>query len=172
MARKKSGKDGASTADRPDSVVRSRLPEELEERLKVVWQRLGHLVDWCDSEAAWTKSFYSEARPYRQTFYWEAVAEMVSSYLLDHPTAPPEGTLTDCLIATQCPSSADEGKRLSEFRKKWGDHLQRSRAEIELFIQADLELAAREGTYEVVARLYAVDYQKLREGQLLPDSPG
>jgi hypothetical protein len=45
----------------------------------------------------------------------------------------------------------------------WGDILADSREEIERFIQADLELAASEGTYQTVARLYAIDYNKAKD---------
>lgn len=167
---KKSGKGNASTDTSKGRDDKSSLPRDLEERLQAIWRRLGHLVEWCDNGTAWTRVFRSEARPYRQTFYWEAVADMVSDYMLEHPTASPEGILTDCLVATQNPSSADDRERLTEFRKMWGEILDRSREEIEVFIQADLELAAREGKYETVARLYAIDYQRLQNGnELLPD---
>ena len=52
--------------------------------------------------------FCAEARPYRETFYWEAVARMMSEYLAEHPAESPEDVLTDCLIATQCPPSSDD----------------------------------------------------------------
>lgn len=57
-------------------MARTSLPHDLDQRLQVVWQRLGHLIDWCDNSAEWTQFFCSEDRPYRETFYWEAVARM------------------------------------------------------------------------------------------------
>ena len=141
-------------------IGRKRLPNELEERLRVVWRRLGHLIDWCDDAKSWTKMFRSEARPYHETFYWEAVTEMVSDYMLDHPSAPPEDVLTDCLVAVQCSPSSDESERTTHFRKVWSELLMNSQQEIETFTQADLELAKRNGTHESVARLYAADNQR------------
>ena len=90
------------------SPTRTSLPHDLEERLQVVWQQLGQLIDWCDSDTAWRQLFCSEARPHWQTFYWEAVAHMMSEYLAAHPAASPEAALADCLIATQCPPCADD----------------------------------------------------------------
>lgn len=85
------------------------------------------------------------------------MAELVSDYLLEHPTTPPERALTDCLIATQYAPSPGDSERLTYFREAWQKILDRSRQEIEAFIQADLALAAQEGTLEAVARLYAAD---------------
>ena len=31
-------------------MARTSLPHDLDQRLQVVWQQLGHLIDWCDSE--------------------------------------------------------------------------------------------------------------------------
>ena len=142
----------------PDAPPRSTIPEDLHERLEAVWRRLGHLIDWCEDSEAWLKMFCSEARPYRATFYWEAVANMVSDYMLENPEAAPDDVLTDCLVATQYSSSPDDRKRLAEFREMWDEILSSSRKEIEEFIQSDLELATMEGTYDEVARLYAADY--------------
>lgn len=143
---------------------RNALPKELEDRLKVVWRRLGHLIDWCDGKQAWIKSFCLEARPYRETFYWEAVADMVSDYLLEHPTAAPEDVVTDCLVATQYSASPNDRERMDEFREMWSEILADSRKEIEAFIQADLNLATKEGSGEAVARLYAADYGRWESG--------
>jgi len=46
-----------------------------------------------------------------------------------------------------------------------GEILCSARKEIEVFIQADLELAMQEGTYEEVARQYAADYGKWKRGE-------
>jgi hypothetical protein len=143
---------------------RTSLPEDLDERLRVIWRRLGHLIDWCDSIAAWIQLFRSEARPYRGTFCWEAVAEIVSDYMLDHPTASPEDVLADCLVATQYSPSFDDPSRLTDFREMWDEILCSSKKEIEAFIRADLELAKQEGTYETVAALYAADDKKWEKG--------
>ncbi len=145
--------------------IRTRLPGDLEERLRVIWRRLGHLIDWCDSSEAWTKTFCSEVRPYRATFYWEAVAEMVSDHMLDHPTDSPDDIHTDCLVATQFSASLDDREELASFREMWREILCSSRKEIEAFIQSDLELAMQERTYEEVARLYAADYGKWKMGE-------
>jgi hypothetical protein len=126
---------------------------------------LGHLIDWCDDAEAWTKMFCSQIRPYRATFYWEAVADMVSDYMIDHPAADPEDVLTDCLVALQCAPSDDDPDELVRFRESWQEILDSSRTEIEAFILADLELAMQEGTYEEVARLYAADYGKWNKGE-------
>lgn len=158
---KKSKKRKSST----NSTPRTSLPAELEERLLVVWRRLGHLVDWCDDAEAWIKMFYSEVRPYRATFYWEAVADVVSEFMIDHPAADPEDVLTDCLVAMQCAPSDDDPDKLVRFRESWQEILDSSRTQIEAFIQADLELAMQEETYEMVARLYAGDYQRWKEGE-------
>ena len=109
--------------------------------------------------------FCSEIRPYRATFYWEAVADMVSDYMIDHPAADPEDVLTDCLVALQCAPSDDDPDELVRFRESWQEILDSSRTEIEAFILADLELAMQEGTYEEVARLYAADYGKWDKGE-------
>ena len=149
--KKRSSRKGSERVDRKS------LPADLEDRLQVVWRRLGHLIDWCSSVEAWTKMFCSEPRPYRQTFYWEAIADMVSDYMLDHPTESPEDVLADCLVATQQSPSSDDPSRLTAFREMWDEILCSSKQEIEAFIQSDLELAKQEGTYEAVARLYAAD---------------
>lgn len=161
MPKKSSKKQKSSTSFK----ARANLPTNLEERLKVVWRRLGHLIDWCDSNQAWTKTFCSEARPYRAVFYWEAVADMISDYMLDHPAASPEDVFTDCLVATQYSASADDPERLTIFREMWDEILYSSRKEIEAFIQSDLDLAVQEGTCEEVARLYAADHAKWRMGE-------
>jgi len=114
------------------------------------------------------KLFCSEARPYRETFYWEAVAEMVSDHLGNHPGTSPEKALTDCLIATQCSPSADDSARMADFREAWRQILGRSPKEIEAFIEADFDLAMQEGTYETVAALYAADYQRWKKGEEKP----
>lgn len=165
MLKKTSKKRKSSTNKGEEFKARTSLPNELEDRLRVVWRRLGHLIDWCDSSEAWTKMFCSEARPYRATFYWEAVTEIVSDYMLDHPTASPEDDLTDCLVATQYSPSSDDPERLTEFRMMWREILCGSREEIEAFIQSDLELARQEGTYETIAALYAADHQKWEKGE-------
>jgi hypothetical protein len=165
MPGEKSRKPKRSTAEGPKRVDRKSLPEDLDERLRVIWRRLGHLIDWCDSSAAWIQLFISEARPYRGTFYWEAVAEIVSDYMMDHPTASPENVLADCLVATQYLPSSDDPPRLTDFREMWDEILCSSREEIEAFIQSDLELAKQEGTYETVAALYAADDQKWRKSE-------
>ncbi len=170
MGKKKSKQH--STAEHPEhpgQIDRTALPEELNRRLHAVWSRLGHLIEWCDSSAAWIKLFCTEIRPYRQTFYWEAVAELVADYLLDHPTTPPERALTDCLIATQYAPSPGDSERLTYFREAWQRILDRSRQKIEAFIQADLALSADEGTLEAVARLYAAECSGwLKERGALP----
>ncbi len=160
MPKERSRKPKRSATESPGRVSRTSLPEDLEERLRAIWRRLGHLIDWCDSSAAWTRLFCSEARPYRGTFYWEAVAEVVSDYVLDHPTAPPEDVLADCLVATQYSPSSDDPARLTDFREMWSEILCSSKKEIEAFIQSDMELAKQEGTYETIAALYAADDQK------------
>lgn len=163
MPKKKSKKQTTSTTEGSERLDRTSLPKDLRDRLQVIWRRVGHYVDWCDDFASWIKMFCSEARPYRATFYWEAVANMVSDYMLENPEVAPDDVLTDCLVATQSSPSSDDRERLGEFCEMWSDILDGSRAEIESFIQADLELAAREGTYETVARLYAIDYEKSKE---------
>lgn len=165
MPKRKSKNHTNSTTEEPERLDRTHLPQELEDRLQVVWRRIGHYVDWCDDFPSWIKMFCSEARPYRATFYWESVAEMVSDFMLENPETAPDDVLTDCLVATQSSPSSDDRERLSEFCKMWADILDGSRAEIETFIQADLELAAQEGTYENVARLYSIDYEKSKEPQ-------
>lgn len=139
--------------------ARERLPEELAERLLAVWQRLGHLIEWCDSSQAWLQLFCSEARPYRETFYWEAIARMVSSYARRQPAASPEMALTDCLIATQCPPSPHDGEALAEFHAMWQEILNSSQEAIAAVQQSDLELARQEGTLETVSALYAAEPQ-------------
>ena len=53
------------------------------------------------------------------------------------------------------PPSADDSHMIVHFRQEWGIILNRSLAEIESFKQADLELASREDTYDLIAGLYA-----------------
>ena len=164
MDEKKSGKKD-STGEQSEQVNRKELPDQLELRLRSVWSNLGHLIDWCDGPESWMKMFCSEARPYRETFYWEAVAEMVAEYISAHPKESPAVALTDCLIATQCSPTAGDSPRMGEFREAWRGILDRSRAEIEGFIQADLDLAIQDGTSEIVARLYAADYERWKKGE-------
>ena len=159
MAKKKCG-TRRSIGKRPEPVYRQKLPEELKRRLQTVWSRLGHLIDWCDSASTWTEKFCSEARPYREAFYWEAVAEMVSKYLAVRPQELPAMVLTDCLIATQSAPAPDDSSRMAHFRDAWGQILARSEREVEAFIEADLDLAIQEGTYEAVATQYAAEYQR------------
>lgn len=149
-------------------VYRKSLPDELEVRLKALWSKLEHLIDWCDSAASWTERFCSEARPYREAFYWEAMAKMVDDYLRDHQGAIPEEVLTDSLVATQCSPSSGDSDRLHHFRSVWQEVLDRSGDDVKAFIREDLELAAQEGTYDAVAALYAADYHRWEEGE---DSP-
>lgn len=168
MVKKKSRQ--GSVIERSEEVSRKRLPEELEVRLQAIWAKLGNLVEWCDSSTSWLKKmFYTEARPYRETFYWEAVAQMVSDYIVAHPTASAERVLTDCVIATQCSPSPDDPDRLVHFREAWQQILDGSRNKIEQFIKADLDLAMQDGTYETVARLYAADYGRWAKGQDVAD---
>jgi len=156
MAKKKS-----SPADQDSKQVdRKSLPDDLKVRLQTVWSKLGHLVDWCDDSTSWMEMFCSEPRPFREAFYWEAVAEMVFDYMENHSTASPESVLTDCLIATQGPPSSDDSDRLVHFQTAWGQILDRSREQIEAFIKSDLELATQDGTYDTVAAMYAADYHK------------
>ena len=108
--------------------------------------------------------FCVEPRPYRETFYWEAVAQMVSDYMSEHPTASPEKVLTDCLIATQSSVSPNDPDRMAHFRQAWQHILDRSREEIERFLKADFELAMQEGTYDTVAALYAADFSRWTKG--------
>lgn len=143
-------------------MARTSLPHDLDQRLQVVWQQLGHLLDWCDSGTALIQLFCAEARPYRETFYWEAVAHMISEYSAEHPAAFPEDVLTDCLIATQCPPTSDDGEALTEFHHMWQEILIDSQREIDALMQRDLELAQQEGTHETVAALYAADRQMWR----------
>jgi hypothetical protein len=164
MSKKTSKKRRSSTDRDKEFKARASLPEDLDKRLRVVWRRLGHLVDWCDTSLSWTKMFCSEARPYWATFHWEAVAEIVSDYMLDHPAASPEDVLAECLVATQQGPPADDPERLAHFREMWDEILCSSQEEIEAFIQSDLELARQEGTYETVARLYAADRGKWKRG--------
>ncbi|MCL4853930.1 MAG: hypothetical protein KJZ78_21430 [Bryobacteraceae bacterium] len=166
MGKKQSKKNGS--AERPGQIDRTALPEELNHRLHVVWSKLGHLIEWCDSSTAWTEMFFTEARPYRQTFYWEAVAEHVADNLLEHSATPPERALTDCLIATQYAPSPGDSERLTYFREAWQRILDRSRHEIEAFVEADLALGAQEGTLEAVARLYAAECGEAAEATRRP----
>lgn len=152
---KASKKPMDSPDKRSEKTYREKLPEELETRLRAVWSRLGHLIEWCDDGNSWLKKFCSEVRPFRETFYWEAVAEIVADYSAEHPDASPESILTDCLIATQCSPSHDDAAQMVRLREAWQDILDSSREEIETFLQADLDLAVQEGTMEEVARLYA-----------------
>jgi hypothetical protein len=93
------------------------------------------------------------------------VAEIVSDYMLDHPTASPENVLADCLVATQYSPSSDDPARLTDFLEMWDEILCSSKEETEAFIQSDLELAKQEGTYETVTALYAADDQKWEKGE-------
>ena len=148
-----------------EKTYREKLPDELETRLLALWSELGRLIEWCGDGETWLRMFCSEVRPYRETFYWEAVAEIVSDCVATHPEAPPEAVLTDCLVATQCSPSDDDSSRMVELREAWQEILDSSRKEIEAFIQADLDLAMQEGTMEEVARLYAGDYQRWKDGE-------
>jgi len=147
-----------STAPGTGSFARPNLPQDLRERLQVVWQQLGHLIDWCDGESAWEQLFCSELRPYRETLYWEAVARMVLEYLAAHPAALPREALSDCLIATQCPPCADDPAALKEVNAMWQRILSGSQEAVDTAMQRDLELARQEGTYESVAARYAADH--------------
>jgi hypothetical protein len=135
------------------------LPRDLEDRLQAVWQILGPMIDWCDSCAAWMQAFGLEARPYRETFYWESIARMVSDFLARHPGTRPGDALSNCLIATQCPPCADDPAALKEFHSLWQQRLHDARAEIDAFIEADLALAKQHGNYELVKTLYEGDQQ-------------
>lgn len=157
MAKKKNSKTKDSTPQRAKDVNRETLPTALEVRLQDVWSKVGHLVEWCNDSTSWITMFCAEARPYRETFYWEAVARIVSDYMSDHPAASAEEVLTDCLIATQSTPSAGDAAPMAHFREAWQQILDRSRDEIEQFIKLDLELARQEGTYDAVASLYAAD---------------
>ena len=152
MSKKRKAGVGGGT-----SPSRTRLPQDMEARLQAVWQQLGHLMEWCDSAAAWMQSFCAEPRPYRELFYWESVARMVSEYLTVHPAASPQSALTDCLIATQCPPVPGDRGVLLEFHDRWQEILQASQAELDSLMQRDLELARQEGVYQAVADLYAAD---------------
>ena len=154
MPKKRKSATGGGT-----SPTRTSLPHDLEERLQVVWQQLGHLIDWCDSDTTWVQLFCAEARPYRETFYWEAVARMMSEYLAAHPAASPEAALSDCLIATQCPPCADDHAALKEFHAMWQRILGGSQEAIDTSMQRDLELARQEGNSDTVAAMYAADRQ-------------
>ena len=67
---------------------------------------------------AW-QLFLAEARPFRETSYWEAVARTVADYSGEHPAASPEDVLTDCLIAIQCPPLSDDRMALTELHTMW-----------------------------------------------------
>ncbi len=142
--------------------TRAALPQDVETRLQAVWRQLGHLIDWCQNDTQWSQLFRAEARPYRETFYWEAVARLLAQYLEVHPAASPELALTDCLIATQCPPSADDPAAVREFHEHWQTLLAHSQHELDTAMQQDLELAEQDGVREVVARLYAADRQQWR----------
>jgi hypothetical protein len=154
MAKKK--RKSATSPDAKAS-ARSTLPHDLEERLRKVWHSLGDRIEWCDSVAAWIQLFCMEARPYRETFYWEAVARMVSDYVRNHTAESPDDVLADCLIASQCPPSPGDRGVLVEFHRMWRDILRGSQEEVSALIQSDLDLARQEGTYESVRALYAAD---------------
>ena len=81
VAKKNRDKLTNSTGERSEQINRQKLPEALAVRLQAVWSRPGPLIDWCDDAASWMRLFCSEARPYREAFYWEAMAQMVSDYL-------------------------------------------------------------------------------------------
>jgi hypothetical protein len=155
MSKKRKAATGGGT-----SPTRTSLPTGLEERLQVVWQQLGHLLDWCDTETAWKELFCSEARPYRETFCWEAVAHMMSEYLAAHPDTFPDDALADCLIATQCPPCSDDHEMLTKFQNMWNEVLIDSQEEIDTSMQRDLELAQQEGNSDTVAAMYAADHHK------------
>lgn len=152
MPKKQKASTGGGTAP-----TRASLPIGLKARLQAVWQRVGYLIGWCDREAAWLQLFDSEPRPHWQTFYWEAVARMVSEYSTAHPTDSLEAALADCLIATQCPPCADDQARLKEFHAMWQGILSGSLDAIDTSMQQDLELARKEGNADAVAALYAAD---------------
>jgi hypothetical protein len=133
-----SKKRKSTTQNDKDSPV-PRVPRpDLEARLQVVWQSVGHLIDWCDSSEAWMQVFCVEARPYRETFYWEAVARMMSEYLTQHPTDSAEDALTDGLIATQRPPSSDDHEALTKFHNMWQQLLIASQREIDTSMQRGL----------------------------------
>ena len=106
-----------------------------------------------------TDMFCSEARPYRETFYWESVAAMVSEYLQAHAEASPDLALADCLIATQSPATSDDSDRLTHFRTAWSQILGHSRKRVKAFIKADSELAEKKGLHEIVTGLHAADHR-------------
>jgi hypothetical protein len=136
---------------------RASLPADLEQRLQLVWRQFGPWIDWCDNETAWLQAFCAEARPYRETFYWEAVARLTSAYAAAHPTATPARVLTECLIATQCPPTPDDRAVLIELYQMWRELLRSSQSDVQAWMQRDLELAQQEGTHASVAALYAAD---------------
>jgi hypothetical protein len=153
-----------STTRKTTNSVLWTLPPDLESRLQVVWQSVGHLIDWCDSSAGWIQLFQSEVRPYRETFYWESVARMVADFLAQHPSTPPDEALSDCLIATQCPPCEDDPAALREFHQMWQAVLREFQPAIAALIHADLELSKQRGNYEVVKSLYAGDQQLGKQG--------
>ena len=153
MAKKRKSASSSDAA----SPARATLPAELNARLLAVWDQVGHLVDWCDSGSQWLQAFLNEARPYRETFYWEAIAKLIADYVAAHPGTKAERALTDCLIATQCPPLPDDRAVLIEFHQKWRALLASSRARFDAVVESDLELARQEGTIEAVSALYAAD---------------
>ncbi len=165
MVTRKNKQLKSSSTKRLKKTERKSLPDELEVRLQNLWSKLGDLIDWCDDSESWIKLFCAEARPYRETFYWEAVAEMVSNYILEHPMTAAQRALTDCLIATQSSPSTGDSNMMTHFREAWQQLLGRSREKIENFIKSDLELAKQEETYETVAALYAADYHRWIKGK-------
>jgi hypothetical protein len=156
MAKKRKSASSSDAA----SPARSALPPDLNARLLAVWDQVGHLVEWCDTSTNWLQAFCNEARPFRETFYWEAIAKLVADYLAGHPDVKAERALTDCLIATQCPPLPDDRVVLIEFHQRWRALLASSRAAIDEVIQSDLELARQEGTVEAVSALYAADREQ------------
>ncbi len=153
MAKKRKSANSSSSA----SPARATLPAELNARLLAVWDQVGPLVEWCDSSTQWLQAFLSESRPYRETFYWEAIAKLVADYVAAHPGTKAERAMTDCLIATQCPPLPDDRAVLIEFHQNWRALLASSRTVLDAVVESDLELARQEGTFETVAALYAAD---------------
>ena len=157
-------KRSSTKQHRVEASVRGALPAALVERLQVVWLQVGHLIDWCPDNSAWTRLFCTEVRPYWETFYWESIARMVTQYVHGHPAVSPEESLSECLIATQCPPSPDDCGMLAEFRAMWNAILNDAQGDIESSMQGDLELARQNGTGDMVAALYAADQQKRQQG--------
>ncbi len=165
MAKKrKSANSTDAASSNAASPARPALPSDLNERLLAVWNQVGHVVDWCDSCESWLQAFRNEARPFRETFYWESIAKLVAAYVAEHPGVKAERALTDCLIATQCPPLPDDRAVLIEFYRNWQALLAGSRAAIDAVVASDLELARQEGTAEAVSALYAADRDQWQVG--------